>query len=157
MGKLAQLGGQYAHFVECHNFNSNHDVFNDVLPHQMSYLFCNKYLITWIRNDLLTFKARKPENRRIYSKCDHAVWVNQPWPSFRKMASQRFKILPYDHISHNIKMIQRSWFVMCPWSETRMESERMLPQQSLMQKLDFSLPQYRISFESPWIVYFFST
>ena len=54
-------------------------------------------------------------------------------------------------------MKQQSWFVMCPWSETRMESDRMLPQQSLMQKLDFSLPQYRISFESPWIVYFFST
>ena len=44
-----------------------------------------------------------------------------------------------------------------PWSETWMASERMLPQQSLMQKLDFSLPQYRISFESPWMVYFFST
>ena len=43
------------------------------------------------------------------------------------------------------------------WSETWMESDRMLPQQSLMKKLDFSLPQYRISFESPWIVYFFST
>ena len=67
MGKLAQLGGQFTHFVEYINLNSSPNILNVVPLHPIPYIFFMKYFITWIRNGLQTVNCKTPEKRMIFS------------------------------------------------------------------------------------------